>query len=90
MGNRNRNLTAIIFIAAICILILTSCAGTKRPVETADLAIPPTAAETPGLEDENAPNPEYLEIFETVWNIVNERFYDPNFNGIDWDEVYVE
>jgi len=90
MGNRNRNLTAIIFIAAICILILTSCAGTKRPVETADLAIPPTAAETPGLEDENAPNPEYLEIFETVWNIVNERFYDPNFNGIDWDDVYVE
>jgi carboxyl-terminal processing protease len=29
------------------------------------------------------------ETFETVWRIVNERFYDPNFNGVDWKAVRV-
>jgi len=25
-------------------------------------------------------------IFDQVWNTVNEHFYDPNFNGTNWDE----
>lgn len=29
------------------------------------------------------------ETFETVWRIVNERFYDPGFNGVDWKAVRV-
>ncbi len=31
-----------------------------------------------------------IEIFEKVWNIVNEHFYDPNFNGIDWEKKNIE
>jgi carboxyl-terminal processing protease len=27
------------------------------------------------------------ETFETVWKIVNESFYDPAFNGVDWNAV---
>jgi carboxyl-terminal processing protease len=23
-------------------------------------------------------------IFEEVWETVNDNFYDPNFNGVDW------
>lgn len=25
-----------------------------------------------------------VKIFEKVWQTVNENFYDPNFNGVDW------
>lgn len=31
---------------------------------------------------------ERVEIFEQVWSNVNEHFYDPGFNGIDWDKKY--
>lgn len=27
--------------------------------------------------------------FDRVWTLVNERFYDPNFNGVDWAAVKV-
>ena len=33
---------------------------------------------------------ERLELFERVWSIVNEQFYDPNFNGINWNEKQTE
>ncbi|MCP5064008.1 MAG: hypothetical protein GY936_16320, partial [Ignavibacteriae bacterium] len=31
-----------------------------------------------------------LELFDQVWNIVNEQFYNPNFNGINWEEKEIE
>lgn len=27
------------------------------------------------------------EIFETVWSTVNEKYYDPSMNGVDWKDV---
>lgn len=33
---------------------------------------------------------ERIEIFEQVWSNVNEHFYDPNFNGIDWNKKHIE
>ncbi len=33
---------------------------------------------------------ERLDLFEQVWNTVNEHFYDPNFNGINWEKKYIE
>ena len=32
----------------------------------------------------------YLDVFETVWSTVNERYFDPTFNGVDWDNVHDE
>lgn len=31
--------------------------------------------------------PTYPEIFQAVWEKVNERFYDPGFMGVDWKAV---
>src|SRR5690606_35958856 len=31
--------------------------------------------------------PTYIEIFQAVWDTVNERFYDPSFTGVDWKAV---
>lgn len=33
-------------------------------------------------------NKKYVQYFNTVWNTINENFYDPLFGGIDWDQVY--
>ena len=27
------------------------------------------------------------ECFDKVWRIINEEFWDPNFNGVDWDDA---
>ena len=29
-----------------------------------------------------------IEIFEDVWKTINEQYYDPSFNGINWQEVH--
>ncbi|RKY90536.1 MAG: hypothetical protein DRQ13_12505, partial [Ignavibacteriae bacterium] len=31
---------------------------------------------------------ERLDLFEQVWNTVNEQYYDPHFNGINWQATY--
>jgi carboxyl-terminal processing protease len=28
--------------------------------------------------------PEKVKIFSKVWNTINQKYYDPNFNGINW------
>jgi len=30
----------------------------------------------------------YLNIFETVWQAVNDTYFDPTFGGLDWNEVH--
>ncbi|MEZ5345609.1 MAG: S41 family peptidase [Pyrinomonadaceae bacterium] len=27
------------------------------------------------------------EIFDKVWNLINDRYYDPKMNGVDWERV---
>lgn len=34
------------------------------------------------------PKASYPQIFETVWQTVNDNFYDPNFAGVDWRAVH--
>src|SRR5450432_4501134 len=28
-----------------------------------------------------------LKLFEQVWKLVHDDYYDPKFNGVDWDKV---
>lgn len=30
---------------------------------------------------------ERVEVFEEVWKTINEKYYDPSFNGVDWKAV---
>lgn len=32
----------------------------------------------------SAENATYSEVFDRVWQTIDERFFDPNFNGVDW------
>lgn len=35
-------------------------------------------------EPADKPKADYLQAFEQTWKTVNDKFYDPNFNGVDW------
>ncbi len=34
----------------------------------------------------SADSAQYVESFDIVWNTINERFFDPEFKGVDWQE----
>ncbi|MEA2205160.1 MAG: carboxyl-terminal processing protease [Blastocatellia bacterium] len=34
-----------------------------------------------------APPPSYQELFNLVWQTINDNFYDPSFGGVDWKSV---
>lgn len=39
-------------------------------------------------QDKGVTENERIVLFEQVWNKINDHFYDPNFNGIDWNKKY--
>jgi carboxyl-terminal processing protease len=39
-------------------------------------------------ENGGTENEAFLENFEVIWQTVNDRCFDPDFGGLDWDEVH--
>jgi carboxyl-terminal processing protease len=69
-------------VTAVLIVLLAGCR--PQPVTPTPTPTPmPTAtpAATPTL---NAQAVEYLNVFETVWQTVNDNYFDPDFGGLDW------
>ncbi|HEX9930684.1 MAG TPA: S41 family peptidase [Pyrinomonadaceae bacterium] len=66
---------SLIFVSTLFI----GCEAAKQPA----LSI---AAESANSSN-SLPRQERIEIFEDVWKTINEQYYDPSFNGVDWQEV---
>src|SRR5437870_4514451 len=47
---------------------------------TASQAVDKSASESLSAKDR-------IEILETVWKTINDEYYDPAFNGVNWSEV---
>lgn len=62
-------------ILFILLLLLVSGAGPLFAQQP-----PPPVVETSDAQKR-------MQSFEIVWNTINERFYDPNFRGVDWKKV---
>lgn len=83
-------ITATFMLAGI--LALGGCASSATPTPTPTATPTPTPAPTP------APSPtqvienrlsaaERAEIFEAVWQTINDEYFDPTFGGQDWQAV---
>jgi len=66
-------------LALVVGAVATACGGDGEHAPTAVPTLSPT--QTIG-------NSEYLQVFEIVWQTVNDRYFDPSFGGLDWDEVH--
>jgi carboxyl-terminal processing protease len=75
--------THLLFALAASALLLTGC-GQPDPSPT---FVPPTPTEAPTGTPQVVANQEYLSVFETVWQTVNDTYFDPTFGGLDWREV---
>jgi carboxyl-terminal processing protease len=77
--NPSKQSNLIIFLLLFCFLFI-SCTTSKQPASTmaADL---PNSSGSLSRQDR-------VEIFEDVWKTINEQYYDPSFNGVDWQAVH--
>ena len=68
--------------AALCALLLTVTAWAQNPAQAPAQAVaisPSTAAEkSVGV---------WQQTFDIVWRTVKEKHFDPNFGGVNWDNV---
>jgi carboxyl-terminal processing protease len=67
-------------LAILCLVAAISNASNTPAGQTASPASTGTAAResTPEVRQKT---------FEKVWQIVRDKFFDPNFNGVDWNKV---
>ncbi len=67
---------------AVSLFLLTLLAATSSVVIKAQNS-ERSANSLPSTLPANEP----IEIFEDVWQAINEKYYDPKFNGVDWKAV---
>ena len=58
---------------------------TGTPVPTT-----PTYTFTPTLTQQPTASTQQLQVFNELWNIVDQEYLYPDFNGVDWKAVYEE
>jgi len=79
-----RKLLSILILIGFIVWSLCACESAKRqsPTPTPTLTPTPTVVAENGLTTE-----ERLEIFDRVWQIVNDEYFDPTFGGMDWQAI---
>ena len=63
---------------------------TPSPTATITLTLAPTATATLTPTAALTASPQQIQIFGELWNIVNDEYLYPDFNGLDWDAIYEE
>jgi carboxyl-terminal processing protease len=80
-----RNLQALVLF-----LLVFAFASTALPQEKPDVPgtpqIPVATSEPAAKQRLNAKD--RREIFEKVWREIRDHYYDPSYNGVDWNEVH--
>jgi carboxyl-terminal processing protease len=74
----------------ICDFIPGVSQPAQMPPEVVNAATPtpyPLPTEPPNSTVDQATTDRQMEVFQNVWEAVNENYYDPNFRGIDWNAV---
>jgi carboxyl-terminal processing protease len=66
-------------LALVVGAVATACGGDGEHAPTAVPTLSPT---------QTISNSEYLQILEAVWSTVDQTYFDPEFGGLDWDEVH--
>ena len=76
----------ILLFALVSMLVLAACQSGSQATQTiieAELVPTPTQTPTTIPVDRS----QYEETFDMIWDTVNEMYFDPTFNGVDWESV---
>ncbi len=75
--SRQHNLRVLLFLV---FTLLTACGTSQQPA--------PTIVAESAKASDFLSRQDRIEIFEDVWKSINNEYYDPSFNGVDWQEVH--
>jgi carboxyl-terminal processing protease len=75
--SKRHPLTVLLFL----VVALPAGCGTSKPIAPAMATDTVDASASLSRQDR-------IEIFEDVWKTINDEYYDPSFNGINWQEVH--
>ena len=85
----------LLFSTVLMVAILFSSCSSRIGTEGADLIAktPTIEVKTPTPTPTLTPFPtvvktEYLQVLEVVWSTIDQNYFDPDFGGLDWDEVH--
>jgi len=73
-----RNLVAIVLLLAVAL----ASAEIAKAQSTAGHSTEATRSSSGSLSARDR-----TEVFEEVWRTINEKYYDPSFNGVDWSAM---
>jgi carboxyl-terminal processing protease len=68
------------FVLVALVAIAPAGFGLRRGVTTTAFAASNSVSDSLSIKDR-------IEAFEDVWQTINEKYYDPGFNGVDWHAV---
>ena len=63
-----------------------SASPQEKPVAPANPQIPLATSEPAAKQRLTAKDRK--EVFEKIWKEIHDHYYDPSYNGVDWDEVH--
>ncbi len=72
-------------LASLFVLVILLASSTTNGA-TSSPRLAPAHTET-GTGSETLSRKDRIDLFEEVWQLVNDRYYDTSFNGIDWRGV---
>ena len=56
-------------------------------IQTRSLSAGPRGAAS---EDKHLSAKTRKEVFETIWRDIHDHYYDPAFNGVNWDDIHTK
>ncbi len=75
---------------ALVLILLLVFANPALPQENPNAPttpqVPGAAAESPAKE--RLTSRDRKEVFEKIWREIHDHYYDPSYNGVDWNEVH--
>lgn len=76
----------LLFLATVFCLLMAGCV--QQPITPAPTATTTRTATPAATATDSARAVDYLPMFETVWQTINDQYFDPTFGGVDWQTVH--
>jgi carboxyl-terminal processing protease len=73
-------------LRSVLFLALAAAAGLPSTFAQSPPSAPSRRADSP--KSQRLSLKARREIFETVWKDIRDHYYDPSFNGVNWDEIH--